>query len=230
MIGVGGLGCAAAAALADAAVGKLVLVDEDNVDESNLHRQILYEAGDVGRSKLEAAADGLCRRGMKREQLELRTGRLLPEVAREWVRDADIVLEGAGNYATKFLVADACRLERRAAVHGAAVGWQATVLSVEPDGKPCYRCLFEDIPSGPARNCDSAGVIGPVVGVAGALMAEHALRALTGHAFRALVHTFDGLNSRLRAVDIPARRSCPLCGTSASISDLRDARYLAADS
>ena len=227
IVGAGGLGCAAAAALAGTPLGKLTLVDEDVVDESNLHRQILYHDADVGRMKLQAAADSLCRRGMKREQLELRSGRFLPEVARQWVRAVDVVMEGVDNYATKFLVADACRLEQRTLVHGAAVGWQATVWSVLPLGQPCYRCLFEDIPPGPTRTCDSAGVRGPVVGVAGALMAVHVLRALLSQPFAGLVHTFEGKTGRVRAVSVPARPDCPLCGARATIRDVREARYVA---
>lgn len=219
VVGVGGLGCAGLAALAAASVGRWILIDEDEVDETNLHRQVLYASTDVGRPKLQAARDALMRLGVNPEQVELRSGRVLPDNARAWFKDADVVLEGADNYATKFLVADACYLERKAVVHGAAVGWNATVFPVPATGQPCYRCLFEDLPTAAGGNCDSVGVLGPVVGAAGALMADFALRALSGETPHGVIHTLDGKSGQLRAVRVRPRRSCALCGDSPSILD-----------
>jgi molybdopterin/thiamine biosynthesis adenylyltransferase len=225
VVGVGGLGCASLAALATASVGRWILVDEDDVDETNLHRQVLYSEADVGRPKLEAARDALVRRGVNPEHIELRHGRVLPDNAREWFKDVDLVLEGADNYATKFLVADACHLERKPVVHGAAVGWNATVFLVPADGKPCYRCLFEDLPTNAGGNCDSVGVLGPVVGIAGGLMADQALRCLSGDAVSGVVHTLDGKSGRLRAVHVKARRDCALCGDPPRVLDTEWHQY-----
>lgn len=227
IVGLGGLGCPAALALGRAGV-RLLLADDDAVDLSNLHRQILYRDADVGRDKLEAARDGLIERGVPEARIELVRTRLLPDNARELVRRADVVLEGSDNYATKFLAADACHLEQRALVQGAAIRWSATVLSVSPRGAPCYRCLFEDVP--PARagaTCAEAGVIGPVVGFAGALMADQALRILSGAPDWGAIQTFDGRSGALRRVPVNARRSCPLCGPQQDIFDLRESRYTA---
>lgn len=232
LVGVGGLGCATLAALAPTLGARWILVDDDVVDETNLHRQVLFSDADVGRPKLEAARDALIGRGVAPDCIELRSGRVLPENARQWLGEVDLVVEGADNYATKFLVADACHLEGKPVVHGAAVGWNATVLAVPFGGKPCYRCLFEDVPPGPAANCDSLGVVGPVVGVAGALMADLAL-ALLGHPpphvpggpvtapnIGGVVHVLEGKTGRLRAVSVRARANCPLCGPRASVHSL----------
>ncbi len=226
VIGLGGLGCPAALGLARAGVGRLLLCDDDRVHETNLHRQILYGDADVGRDKLEAARDALRAEGAS--EVELVRSRFLPENARQLAREVDVVLEGADNFATKFLAADACFLERTPVVHGAGVRWHSTAWRVASLGRPCYRCLFEDVlPEDSAPGCSEAGVIGPVVGLAGALMADLALDVLLGHAERTgQIHTFDGKSDRLRAVRVSARRSCPLCGDTPSIFDIDEARYL----
>ncbi len=228
VVGVGGLGCPAALVLALAGVERLVLADDDLVDETNLHRQILFAEADIGQDKLEAAKRALVQRGAIESRIELCRSRFLPCNALELARSVDVVVEGADNFPTKFLVADACGIERTPVVHGAAIRWTSTCWSVSPTGTPCYRCLFEDLPSGgPAPNCDTAGVMGPVVGFAGALMADLALRVLSGEPDFGQIHTFDGLRDRHRRVPVRRRASCPLCGENRSIFDIQESRYTA---
>ncbi len=230
IIGAGGLGCPAALALVEAGVGRVALADDDQVELTNLHRQVLYDDGDVGRDKLDAALETLSHHAAPGQKLEAIRTRLLPENARELVRPFDIVLEGADNFATKFLAADACHLEHRPLVHGAAVRFRATVWCVAPEGAPCYRCLFEDLPAtDDALTCAEAGVMGPVVGLAGALMADLALSALRGEPRCGTLFSYDGLTDRLREVPVAARRSCPLCGPTATISAIDELCYTAPD-
>jgi len=227
LVGLGGLGCPAALALARAGVGTLRMVDDDVVDEANLHRQILYGPEDVGKDKLDAAGQALAPVARASgTRVEFVRSRFLPDNARKLARGVDLVIEGADNFATKFLAADACHLEHRPLVHGAGLRWVGTAWSVAARGRPCYRCLFEDVPSGPQLNCDGAGVMGPVVGIVGALMAELALRALSGRGTRSELWTLDGKTDTLREVPVAARASCPLCGTDPSILDIDEARYL----
>jgi adenylyltransferase/sulfurtransferase len=228
IVGLGGLGCPAAIALLQAGIGRLLLIDDDVVDETNLHRQILYEEADVGTAKLPAAMRALQRLGARPEQLVAYPTRCLPDTARSVLADADVIVEGADNYATKFLVCDAAHLLGKPVVHGAAVAWRATVLTSSAGGRPCYRCIFEDLPTGPgaARNCDTAGVMGPVTGFAGALMAEQALRIVVGLPGAGTLHDYDGKDDQLRVLALSAREDCPLCGDQPTILDLQEARYL----
>ncbi len=227
IVGVGGLGCPAAIALVRAGVGRVVLCDDDKVDETNLHRQVLYSQADVGRDKLDVAAEALAQLG--NSAVELERTRLLPAIARKLVRQVDVVVEGADNFATKFLAADACYLENRPVVHGAAVRFLGTAWSVAPQGRPCYRCLFESVlPREAAPNCSEAGVVGPLVGVIGGLMADLALDILQNDLARqGQMHTFDGKSLRLRKIQVASRDDCPLCGAAANtkIEDTHPSHY-----
>jgi adenylyltransferase/sulfurtransferase len=212
-------------ALAGSGIGTLALCDDDEVELTNLHRQILYGEADVGAPKLEAAARALRARAPGVELVLHRT-RLLPDNARDLVATADVVIEGSDNFATKFLAADACALAAVPVVHGSAVRWIGTALAVGPGGGPCYRCLFEDVPGEDAPNCAEAGVVGPVVGVVAAAQVELALGLLDGIAAVAgTLFTFDGRTGSLRRRTVARRRDCPLCGSTPRIRRIDAAIY-----
>ncbi len=226
VVGMGGLGCPASIALARAGIGTLGIADDDDVDISNLHRQILFGERSVGRPKVSEAAVALRRHAPRLEVVTHET-RLLPENARALVSAYDLVVEGSDNFATKFLAADACMLQSKPIVQGAAVRWHGTVLAVGPEGAPCYRCLFEDVPSGAQEGCNEAGVMGPVVGLIGALMADLALRLLDGPNARGTLVTYDGKTDVLRRRAVAARRNCPLCSDRRLITSIEQTRYTA---
>jgi len=225
VVGVGGLGCPAALALARGGVGTLVLCDDDVVDGSNLHRQILFDESAIGKPKLELAAAAL-RARVPAVRIEPVATRFLPENALALLREIDVVVEGSDNFPTKFLVADACALAGVPVVHGAAVRWHGTALAVGAAGGPCYRCLFEDIPHEHVANCAEAGVLGPVVGVVGALQADLALRVHDGGEPIGTLETYDGRADRLRTHRVPARSTCELCGTR-ELRVIERSRYVA---
>jgi len=224
LVGIGGLGCPAALVLARAGVGTLGIADDDEVDVTNLHRQILFRDADVGRPKVEAAAAALRRLGPS-VRIETHATRILPSNAVALAGAYDLVVEGSDNFPTKFLTADACRLARKPVVHAAAVRWHGTALAVGPEGGPCYRCLFEDVPRENAPNCAEAGVVGPMVGVVAAVQADLALAVLRGEpAFGTLV-TFDAKSFATRRRVVPRRPDCLLCGGNRRIETIEATRY-----
>ena len=224
VVGCGGLGCPAAIVLARAGVGVLGLADDDAVERSNLHRQILFDDADVGAPKVEAAARAL-RVHAPGLEVRMHPTRLLPGNAVELVSQYDVVVEGSDNFATKFLTADACLMAGVPVVHAAAVRWLGTVLAVAGTGRPCYRCLFEDLPLGDAPNCAEAGVVGPVVGIVAAAQADLALAMIDGLDVAGTLVTFDGREESYRRRIIRARGECPLCGDRRAIRTIEAKRY-----
>ena len=224
IVGVGGLGAPVAMALSRAKVGALILIDDDVVDRTNLHRQILYRDADVGRHKLEAARDAIAR--ISETRVELRRGLLHPG-STSLLDDADVIVECSDRYAVKFLAADVARLTERPIVHGAAIRWVGTAMASGPRGGPCYRCLFEDAPEGAQQSCDVAGVIGPVCGIVGAVQAHFTLKILDGNASAVFgtIASFGGRTDTLRLRTAARRASCPLCGTSPTIDRIEPTRY-----
>ncbi|AKT39146.1 HesA/MoeB/ThiF family protein [Chondromyces crocatus] len=227
LIGAGGIGAPAVLALAAAGLRRLRVVDDDEVDLTNLHRQILFADTDVGRPKLDAFVDALALRAPDLT-VDPRPGRFTPDTVDDLLQGIGVVLDATDNFASRFLIADACYLAGVPVVHAAAIRWRATVLATAARGAPCYRCLFEDLPEGPAPDCATAGVMGPVCGVSGAIAADRALALLRGDPTAAgHVTTYDGLTDRLRRVPIAARATCALCGPDRTIRSIDLSRYIA---
>jgi adenylyltransferase/sulfurtransferase len=210
--GVGGLGAPAAVALAAAGVGTLGLVDPDVVELSNLPRQTLYETADVSRPKVEAAAErlALLSPGLRVERWRERFGPAHELLARRF----DVVLDGTDTIAAKFAVNDACVAAGVPLVHAGVLGFRAQLMTVLPGRSACYRCVFEEAPPpGDVPSCQEAGVLGPVVALAGALEAAEAIRLSTGgrplYAGRLL--TLDLKGGRHRTVPLFPSPRCPAC-------------------
>jgi len=235
LVGAGGLGSPAGTLLARAGVGYLAVLDDDIVELSNLQRQTLFSQAQVGLSKARCAAERLQSEaraaGHAHSEVIALEARLHPGIALETVRGFDLVVEGSDNYPSKFLTADACHLAQIPCVQAAAVRWVGWVFGCVPNGparSACLRCLFEDIPDGPDRGCAQAGVLGPVVGVVGALQAAVALQMLQGDTAAAgVISHYRALPGSLRRRRIARRVDCALCN--GTITQLDRARYLPRD-
>ena len=221
--GLGGLGCPAALALAEGGVTRLVLVDDDRVDLSNLARQVLYTTDDVGRPKIEVAAERL-RRVAPGVELRLVSGRVTAATVDGLLADADLILDATDDPAARFIINDAALAHRVPAVLGGIHRFEGLVLGLGPGFGPCFRCLFEDVP-GPdeVTTCAQAGVLGPIAGIVGHLQARRALGLLAGDlaGHTGFVTTVDGLRGRIRDVPLPEGSDCPACGGLAGRLDIR---------
>lgn len=178
VVGLGGLGCPAAQALVGAGVGTVGLCDFDRVDLSNLHRQPLYAASDVGRPKVEAARDRLTAID---PAVRLALHALLVDAgnAAGLVKGYDLVLDGLDDLAARYALGDACRDAGIPVVHGAVTTWEGQV-AVFPPGGPCYRCLHPAPPTAAGQSCAEAGVLGPLPGMVGMMQAAEGLKLLLG--------------------------------------------------
>jgi molybdopterin/thiamine biosynthesis adenylyltransferase len=220
LIGAGGIGCGAALGLGAAGIERLVVVDDDRVDETNLHRQVLHQQEAVGLSKVESLALAL-RTRFPQVTVEPIDGRFDIESAARLAALCDVLIDGSDNLATKFLANDAAVLARRPLVHGAAVETWGQLLTIAAGGQPCYRCLFEELPEADAApSCAEAGVLGPVPGVIGALQATEAVRLLLGKTplFSGRLIKYDSPSMAFRTVTFRRNPECKVCGEHPSIT------------
>lgn len=224
VVGAGGLSCPALEVLVRSGVTRLTLVDDDRVDASNLQRQTLYTSADEGALKVDAAALALSRIAGRSLSIDKVVDRFVPDNALSLLAGHDLVLEGADNFATKFLVADAAKLAKVACVQAGAVRFTGWALASVPEHGACVRCIFEDIPRGAPETCAIAGVIGPVVGAMGAIQAALAIQLLLRNTHAASVlYSYDALAGKLRKRPVSRRAGCALC--SGEIRDLPIERY-----
>jgi sulfur-carrier protein adenylyltransferase/sulfurtransferase len=219
-IGAGGLGSPAALYLAAAGVGTIGIVDFDDVDLSNLQRQILHGTSDIGRSKLESARDRL--RDVNPEiKLELLKCRFSSENATELVAQYDLIVDGSDNFPTRYLSNDVCVFAQKPNVYGSVFRFEGQTTVFAPHiGGPCYRCLFpEPPPPGTVPNCAEAGVLGVLPGLIGMLQAIEAIKLVVGIGeplVGRLLH-FDALKVKFRELNLRRDPQCPVCGENPTI-------------
>ncbi|MFZ5468379.1 MAG: HesA/MoeB/ThiF family protein [Myxococcota bacterium] len=208
VIGAGGLGCAAALALAKVGA-ELTLVDPDRVDATNLHRQLLHRVSDVGRLKVESAADRL-REAFPSLVLHTQAAAVGAANAERLFSSHDVVIDGTDGVATKFLLSDAAVLTGVPLVYGGVVQWRGQAMRIAPGG-PCLRCLFEAPPPPDAvPTCAQAGVLGSMAGVVGGLQAHLALEGEPGG-----LYVVEGHSLCARVVTVRRAEDCRSCAPSA---------------
>ena len=213
VVGVGGLGCAAATYLASAGVGDLSLVDFDAVDATNLGRQVLFGPGDIGDAKAAVAAERLAQQNPA-IRIRAITDRLDDGALNEAVAKAGVVLDCTDNFATRFQVNDACVDAGRCLVSGSAIRFEGQLAVFGPDysESPCYRCLYTEADES-LLDCAGNGVFAPVPGVIGTMMAVEALKFLAGiDSPRGTLRLYEAGTGNFHSVNIPRRPDCPACG------------------
>jgi len=220
-IGAGGLGSPAALYLAAGGVGTIGLIEFDEVDLTNLQRQILHGTKDVGRKKLESAGERL-RDLNPHTNLELHDCRFTGANAQDLVERYDIVVDGSDNFSTRYLSNDVCVWARKPNVYGSVFRFdgQSTVFAPHLGG-PCYRCMFpEPPPAGTVPNCAEAGVLGILPGIIGMIQATEAIKLILGLGDSLLgrLLLFDALKMKFREFNLRRDPQCPVCGENPTIT------------
>lgn len=224
VVGAGGLGSPAALYLSAAGVGTLGIVDFDVVDLSNLQRQILHGVEDVGRPKVESAAETIASINPDVRVVQYRTA-LTSENAFRVLADHDYVVDGSDNFPTRYLLNDAAVMTGKTVVHGSIFQFDGQVTVFRPKEGPCYRCLFPSPPPpGAVPNCAEAGVLGVLPGIVGTIQATETIKLILGIGTplvgRLLI--FDALGMEFSEVKIRRDPNCPVCGDNPTIADLID--------
>lgn len=217
IVGLGGLGAPAAIYLAASGAGELLLNDFDRVDATNLQRQILYGEADVGRTKTEAATDSIARLNASTRIVPV-AQRLQGSALTDTIAGCDVVLDGSDNFGTRFAVNAACVATRTPLVSGAALRFEGQLAVFRPElGGPCYRCLYAEDDE-LLEDCRNNGVLAPLVGVIGSLMAVEAVKVIVGlgadSAGRVLL--YDARTLRWRELRLERDPQCPVCSAAAA--------------
>ena len=225
IIGAGGLGAPAAMYLAAAGVGTIGIADADEVDLSNLQRQIIHATKDLGKPKVQSAKETM--------------NDLNPDVTvntyhtfvtsgniREIIRDYDFIIDGTDNFPAKFLINDACVMEKKPFSHAGIIRFKGQLMTYVPGEGPCYRCVFKNPPPKDAvPTCKQAGVVGAMGGVIGSLQAMEAIKFIVGQGelLTGNLLTYDALKMDFRKIKLPHNTdNCPVCGKNPTITELID--------
>ncbi|MEY8800061.1 ThiF family adenylyltransferase [Leisingera sp. XS_AS12] len=216
VIGAGGLGAPVLQYLAAAGVGTIGVIDDDVVDNANLQRQVIHRDEDIGKPKVFSAAAAM---RAQNPYVEVRpyNRRLTDDIAADLFADYDLILDGTDNFDTRYLANRHAVALGKPLISGALSQWEGQIsLFHSAKGGPCYQCIFPEAPAaGLAPSCAEAGVIGPLPGVIGAMMAQEAVKQITGagQVLRGEMLIYDGLYGETRKIRLSPRADCPVCGS-----------------
>ncbi|MBS41516.1 MAG: adenylyltransferase [Rhodospirillales bacterium] len=225
VIGAGGLGAPVLLYLAAAGVGKIGVVDDDVVDLSNLQRQVIHNSHSIGKSKVESASTTI-KKINNEINFQSYKLRLTAHNVVDLISDYEIIVDGSDNFETRFLLNDACHLNKKTLISGAILrfeGQVATFKSHIGQDYPCYRCLYrEPPPNGLVPSCSEGGVLGALAGTVGSLQATEVLKEIMGigSGLDSNLLLYDALEIEFRKMTLKPDRDCPLCGDNPSILDL----------
>jgi molybdopterin/thiamine biosynthesis adenylyltransferase len=224
MVGAGGLGSPAGYYLSAAGVGTIAIIDDDEVDLSNLQRQIAHCTKTLGIPKVESAKNTFESLNPDVHVIPLKE-RLTKQNILGLIGDYDIVVDCSDNFATRFLVNDACVMAKKPLVTGSIFQFEGQLTVVIPHEGPCYRCLFEQPPlPGVLPSSQDVGLLGSISGVIGTLQATEVLKLIigAGHVLKGDLLIYDALEPSFRKVKIPKNPACAVCGDHPTITDLID--------
>lgn len=225
IIGAGGLGAPAAMYLAAAGVGKIGIADADVVDLSNLQRQVIHSTNDIGKPKVESAAETM--RAINPD-VEVVTYHdfVTSENILDMVKEYDFIIDGTDNFPAKFLINDACVMAKKPLSHAGIIRFKGQLMTIIPGEGLCYRCVFQSPPpKGAVPTCKEAGVVGAMGGVIGSLQAMEAVKYITGvgELLVGYLLTYDALTMEFRKVKLPKRgKGCAICSDNPTIHKLID--------
>ncbi|MGH1578502.1 HesA/MoeB/ThiF family protein [Planktotalea sp.] len=214
VIGAGGLGAPVLQYLAASGVGTIGVIDDDLVENANLQRQVIHRDEDIGTPKVFSAQNAML---AQNPHISVRPyhRRLTQEIADELFDEYDLILDGTDNFETRYLANAAAVEKRKPLISGALSQWEGQLSIFDPaNGAPCYQCIFPSAPAdGLAPSCAEAGVIGPLPGVVGAMMAQEAIKLITGAGavLRGEMLIYDGLYGETRKMTLKPRADCPIC-------------------
>ncbi|MCS7254508.1 MAG: HesA/MoeB/ThiF family protein [Armatimonadetes bacterium] len=224
VIGAGGIGSPVSLYLAAAGVGRIGIVDSDDVELSNLQRQILHTTCDISRPKVVSAKEKLETLNPDVEVVPYCL-RLTSENITDIISDYDLVVDGSDNFATRYLVNDACVLSGKPLSSGAILRFEAQATTILPRESACYRCIFPaPPPPGLVPSCQEAGVIGTVCGLIGSVQATEVIKLILGKGelLSDWLFVCDLLSMEFRKIRLRRDRRCPVCGDSPTITQLID--------
>lgn len=225
IIGAGGLGAPAAMYLAAAGVGTIGIADADEVDLSNLQRQIIHATGDVGKPKVQSAKETM---NKMNPDVTVNTYHefVSSENITELIGGYDFIIDGTDNFPAKFLINDACVMAKKPFSHAGIIRFKGQLMTYVPGEGPCYRCVFKNPPPKDAvPTCKQAGVVGAMGGVIGSLQAMEAIKYITGTGELLTGHllTFDAIKMEFRKIKLPKPDGkCAVCGDAPTITELVD--------
>jgi adenylyltransferase/sulfurtransferase len=224
LVGTGGLGAPLGMYLAAAGIGRIGLVDFDVVDATNLHRQVIHGTKDIGRKKLDSAADTIAdiNPNVKIDKYDVL---LTSENAMEICAPYDIIIDGTDNFPTRYLVNDVCVLLKKPNVYGSIFRFEGQATVFATDGGPCYRCLYpEPPPPGLVPSCAEGGVLGILPGTIGLIQATEAIKLIlgVGETLVGRLVLYDALSMKFRELKLRRNPECPVCGDHPTVTQLID--------
>ncbi|PCJ60920.1 MAG: adenylyltransferase [Planctomycetota bacterium] len=231
IVGAGGLGAPVALYLAAAGVGKIGIADFDVVDLSNLQRQVIHFTDDVGKLKIDSAAEKM-RAINPNIEVDAINEMVVAANIRDLIKGYDFVLDGTDNFSAKFLINDACVMEGIPYSHGGILRFDGQTMTIKPKETACYRCVFKQPPPANAvPTCSQAGVLGAIAGMLGTMQAAECLKFITG-AGDLLTNKLLSFNAKtmdFRKVNIKRNPNCAVCGDSPTITELSDGEQAVCD-